>query len=133
MTDPDQIAQGPAEPDYDALLRANLDRVFNERDPGRRAAALDELFVAEPVMYEPTAVVWGREAIATVAGNLLDQFGPTFRFVPLSPAIGHHGLGTLRWQADPEGGPITVTGADVAEVVEGRMARLWVLLDPSAA
>ncbi|OHV15515.1 hypothetical protein BK022_18460 [Methylorubrum extorquens] len=133
MTDSNETSQGSAEPDYDGLLRANLERVFNERDVDRRAAALNELFVAEPIMYEPTNVVQGRAAISAVADNLLDQFGPTFRFTPIGGAVGHHGLGTLQWQAGPEGGPVTVTGADVAEVVDGRIARLWVLLNPPAA
>ena len=121
------------EPDYDRLLRANLERVFNERDAGRRAAALEELFVVEPVMYEPDGVVQGRAAIAAVAGHLLDRFGPTFRFTPVGRAVGHHGLASLPWQAGPEGGPVTVTGTDVAEVVDGRIARLWVLLALPAA
>ena len=130
MTNTDQITQGPTEPDYDGLLRANLERVFNERDAAKRAAALADLFVDEPVMYEPTDVVRGREAISAVAGKLLEQFGPTFRFSPVGAAVGHHGLGSLRWQAGPDDGPVAVTGADVAEVVGGRIARLWVLLNP---
>ena len=121
------------EPGYDHLLRANLERVFNERDPARRATALDELYVAEPVMYEPTDVVRGRAAIADVAGKLLEQFGPTFRFTPMGTAVGHHGLGSLQWQAGPDGGAVVVTGADVAEVVNGRIARLWVLLTQPAS
>lgn len=120
------------EPDFDRQLRANLEHVFNERDERRRAEALAELFVEEPVMYEPANVVRGREAISAVAGNLLEQFGPTFRFVPAGKAVGHHGLGALRWEAGPEGGPVAVTGADVAEFQDGRIARLWVLLNPSA-
>ena len=118
------------EPDYDHLLRSNLERVFNERDADRRAAAIDELFVAEPVMYEPDKVVIGRAAIAAVAGSLLEQFGPTFGFTPAGPAVGHHGVGVLRWQAGPAGGPVAVTGTDAAEIVDGRIARLWVLLNP---
>ncbi|MGX7705964.1 nuclear transport factor 2 family protein [Methylobacterium sp. Gmos1] len=124
------VAPAAGEPDYDHLLRANLARVFNERDPAGRTAALDELFVAEPVMYEPTGLVRGRAAISEVAGRLLEQFGPAFRFVPEGRAVGHHGLGTLRWTAGPEGGPVAVTGTDAAEIVDGRIARLWVLLDP---
>lgn len=118
------------EPDYDRLLRANLARVFNERDDGKRAAAIDELFVADPVMYEPDHVVKGRAAIAAVAGQLLKQFGPTFRFTPAGPAVGHHGLAVLRWEAGPEGGPVAVTGSDAAQIVDGRIASLWVLLNP---
>ncbi|GJE59037.1 nuclear transport factor 2 family protein [Methylobacterium trifolii] len=128
----DTNAPTAAEPDYDQLLRANLERVFSERDANKRAAALDDLFVADPVMYEPTHVVRGRAAIAEVAGKLLDQFGPTFRFVPIGQAVGHHGLGSLPWQAGPEGGPVVITGTDVADVVDGRIARLWVLLNPPA-
>jgi hypothetical protein len=133
LSETEHAARRAPEPDYDHLLRANLERVFNERDADRRSVALDELYVAEPVMFEPTNVVEGRSAISAVAGNLLEQFGPTFRFTPLGTAVGHHGLGSLQWQAGPDGGPIVVTGADVAEVVDGRIARLWVLLNLPAA
>ncbi|MEI8150340.1 MAG: nuclear transport factor 2 family protein [Hyphomicrobiales bacterium] len=121
------------EPDYDYLLRENLQRVFSERDATKRTAALDELFVADPVMYEPTAIVRGRAAISEVAGKLLEQFGPTFSFTPKGAAVGHHGLGSLQWQAGPAGGPVAVTGTDAAEIVDGKIARLWVLLNPPSA
>ena len=117
-------------PDYDFLLRSNLNRVFNERDAGRRAAALAELYVDDPVMFEPDGIVRGRDAIGAVAGKLLDQFGPTFSFVPDGGTVGHHGLAVLRWHAGPDGGPVAVTGADAAEFDNGRIVRLWVLLDP---
>ena len=130
MPESETTAREAGEPDHDGLLRANLRRVFNERDAARRLAALAELFVAEPVLYEPDGVVTGRAAIAEVAGKLLDQFGPAFRFTPEGAGVGHHGLGALRWRGGPEGGPPAVTGTDVAEIVDGRIARLWVLLDP---
>lgn len=129
MSQPDQTVSTTGEPDYDRLLRANLERVFNERDPQRRERAVEEIFVSAPVMFEPDNVVTGRAAIAAVAGALLERFGPTFRFVPTGPAAGHHGLGVLRWQAGPANGPVAVTGADVAEIVDGKIARLWVLLN----
>jgi hypothetical protein len=119
----------PIEPDYDHLLRSNLERVFNERDPARRALALAELFVEQPTMYEPDGIVQGRGAISAVAGKLLDQFGPDFAFVPEKTAVGHHGMGSLRWHAGPAQGPPIVTGIDTAAIVEGRIERLWVLLD----
>ncbi|GJD65019.1 nuclear transport factor 2 family protein [Methylobacterium frigidaeris] len=125
-----ETGSAAGEPDYDCLLRSNLARVFNERDAATRAAALADLFVDDPVMFEPTGIVRGRAAISAVAGGLLEQFGPDFRFVPEGDALGHHGLGTLHWRAGPEGGPVAVTGIDAAEIVDGRIARLWVLLDP---
>jgi hypothetical protein len=122
----------PAEPDYDHLLRANLERVFNERDAAKRTAAVAELYSAEAVMFEPTAIVRGQTAIAKVAGDLLERFGPTFSFTPQGAALGHHGLGTLAWSAGSAGGPVEVIGRDVAEIIEGKIARLWVLFDPPA-
>jgi hypothetical protein len=112
--------------DYDFLLRSNLERVFCERDPQRRAAAIAELFVADPIMFEPDGVVHGREAISRVAGGLLEKFGPDFTFVAEGRAAGHHGMGVLRWST--QAGPAPLTGMDVAEISAGRIARLWVLL-----
>lgn len=114
---------------YDALLRANLQRVFNERDAQKRIAAVQELFAGTPTMYEPTGIVTGRAAISEVAGALLDQFGPDFAFVAEGTAVGHHGLGYLRWHAGPGDGPVIVSGVDVAEISAGKIVRLWVLLD----
>ena len=125
----DQTAKQEEEPDYDYLLRSNLERVFNERDAQKRAAALEDLFVAEPTLYEPTNIVTGRAAISAVAGSLLEQFGPSFHFTPEGDAVGHHGLGLLHWRGGPADGPVVVTGMDAAEVVDGRIARLWVLLN----
>lgn len=129
MTDSNEASKTATEPDYNTLLRANLERVFNERDDIKRNAAVHELFSAEPTMYEPTGIVIGRSAISDVAGALLKQFGPDFSFVPEGVAVGHHGLGYLKWRAGPANGPVVVSGVDAAEVSDGRIVRLWVLLD----
>ena len=34
------------------LLQANLKRVFNERDAGRRRRAIQELYAADSTLYE---------------------------------------------------------------------------------
>jgi hypothetical protein len=126
----DAAATSPdVEPDYDALLRANLQCVFNERNPVLRDAAIADLYVADPTMYEPDAIVKGRQSISDIAGKLLDSFGADFTFVPEGKGLGHHGMATLRWQAGTPGNPAMVWGADTAEIIDGRIARLWVLLD----
>ena len=80
-------------------------------------------------MYEPANVVSGRAAISEVVGKLLEQFGPTFAFATEGIAVGHHGFGVLPWHAGPKDRPVAVTGADVAEVIEGTIARLRVMLN----
>ena len=40
---------------FDALMRANVARVFSERDVGRRRAALEELYTDDAKLYELTA------------------------------------------------------------------------------
>ena len=116
--------------DYDALLKANLEQVFNQRDDARRDAAIAALYTDQPVMYEPAGPVQGRDAISRVAGQLLAQFGPRFRFQPEGDGVGHHGMGTLRWTGGEPGQPPVVQGFDTTEVVDGRIARLWVLISP---
>jgi hypothetical protein len=59
-------------------------------------------------MFDPTKVVRGRSEISSVAGRLLEQFGPDFTFVPTGVALGHHGLARLAWQAGPKSGPVAV-------------------------
>jgi len=95
----------------------------------KRNAAVQELFSSEPTMYEPAGIVTGQTAISEVAGALLKQFGPDFSFVAEGVAVGHHGLAYLKWRAGPANGPVIVSGVDVAEVSDGRILRLWVLLD----
>jgi hypothetical protein len=41
--------------DYNRLMQANLTRVFNERDAGRRIVAIRELYAEDAVLYEPDA------------------------------------------------------------------------------
>ena len=60
--------------DFDGLLRANLEQVFNERDDTKRAAAIAALYTQAPVMYEPSRPVHGQDAISRVASDLLKQF-----------------------------------------------------------
>lgn len=116
--------------DFDGLLRANLEQVFNERDDTKRAAAIAALYTQAPVMYEPSRPVHGQDAICRVASDLLKQFGPTFRFRAEGVAVGHHGMATLRWTAGEPDVPPVVQGFDTAEILDGRIARLWVLIDP---
>lgn len=118
--------------DYDGLLQANLVQVFGQRDAKKRMAAIVELYAPDAVLYEPDAVATGPTAIAEAIDALLISLPPEFIFTANGPAVGHHGLGRLRWQAGPPQGPFAITGTDVVRLEEGRIQSLHVFLDPPA-
>jgi hypothetical protein len=126
MSDP------PTPLDYDALMRANLARVFGERDAARRIEAIRELYAEDAVLYEPHASVSGHAAISEAVSALLASLPPDFVFSAAGPAVGHNGLGRLNWRSGPRDGPFAVTGTDVARIEGGRIHSLHVFLDPAS-
>lgn len=119
--------------DYDALMQANLTRVFGERDAERRMAVIRELYTADAVLYEPHRAVSGHDAICEAVTALLVSLPPEFVFTASGPAVGHHGVGRLRWSSGRPGHPAAATGMDVAEIRGGRIVSLFVFLDPLGA
>jgi hypothetical protein len=120
--------------DYDSLMQANLARVFGERNAARRIKAIAELYADDAVLYEPPDTsATGHAAISEAVEALLSNLPPNFAFTAMGPAVGHHGMGRLRWQAGPPNGPAAVTGTDVARFEGGRIQTLHVFLDPAAA
>ena len=123
---------GAADGEFDALMQANIVRVFNERDPDRRRVALSELYSEDATLYDPETVATGREAISRAVDNLLLSLPPDFVFTAAGHAVGHNGAARLFWRAGPPDGPVAVTGTDVAHIENGRIKLLYVFVDPVA-
>jgi SnoaL-like domain len=119
--------------DYDGLMQANLARVFGERDAARRMNAIAELYADNAILHEPDASATGHAAISRAVDTLLSGLPANFVFTAMGPAVGHHGMGRLRWRSGPPNGPAAVTGTDVARIEGGRIQTLHVFLDPAAA
>jgi hypothetical protein len=119
--------------DYNRLMQANLTRVFNERDAGRRIVAIRELYAEDAVLYEPDASAKGYAAISEAVTALLGHLPPNFVFSAAGPAIGHHNIGRLRWRSGPPDGPVAVTGMDIAHFEHGRIHSIYVFLEPAGA
>lgn len=119
--------------DYDSLMQANLARVFGERDASRRMDAIAELYAEDAALYEPDSVAKGYAAISEAVEALLASLPPSFAFTAIGPAVGHHDVARLRWQAGPPNGPIAMTGTDVTRFEGGRIQTLHVFLDPAGA
>lgn len=119
--------------DYDALLQANLKRVFCEPDAVRRFEAIREIYAEDAVLYEPHQTFCGHAAICEAVTALLASLPPNFVFTAIGTATGHHGIGRLRWQSGPPEGPVAVTGMDVAHFEGSLIHSLYVFLDPIGA
>jgi hypothetical protein len=117
--------------DYDGLMQANLARVFGERDTSRRTKAIAQLYADDAILYEPGASARGHAAIGQAVKALLSSLPANFVFTAIGPAVGHHGVGRLRWQSGPPNGPVAVTGTDVARIEGGQIQSLHVFLDPT--
>lgn len=109
------------------LMIDNLHRVFGERDPEKRRAAIAEIVADDVVFSDPEGVVVGAEAVDAKIDELLAG-APGFVFTETGPVRESQDLGLLTWGFGPEGEPPVVTGIDVATVVDGRIATLHTIL-----
>lgn len=115
------------------LLQANLKRVFNERDAGRRGKAIQDLYAPDATFYEQEAKYSGTEAIARAVTQLLAALPPTLMFSLAAPAMQNHDMGKLLWKGHLPDGTAVVTGTDIAEVKEGRIRSLHVFIDAAVS
>jgi hypothetical protein len=118
-------------PDFDALMRANLERVFNERDSSRRSVALAALYHNDAVFYEADVAAVGLEEISSAVEAIQRMLPPDFCFRPAAGATGHHGMGKLLWEAGPIDAPAAATGTDIAQFEQGKITKVHVFLDPA--
>jgi hypothetical protein len=118
--------------DLDALMQANIVRVFNERNPDRRRAALGELYAEDARLYDPETAATGQDAISRAVDDLHRMLPPDFVFAATGHAVGHNGAARLFWRAGPPGGTAVITGTDVAHIEDGRIKLLYVFVDPIA-
>ncbi len=130
MTDQPYIE---ATEDYDSRMQLTGARVFGERDTERRIVAIHKLYAENAVLYEPDASSTGHAAICEAVDTLTASLPPDFVFTAISPAVGHHSMGRLRWQAGPPSGPVAVTETEAARFQDGLIQTLHVFLDPPGA
>jgi SnoaL-like domain len=108
----------------DELLRANLERAFNEPDAQKRLEVIRELYAPDAVVHDREGSVVGHEAINALITRLMPTLPAGLAFVPDGPAMAHHGLGVMRWHTSPP----MLNGFDVAQFREQRIAVLHVFI-----
>lgn len=114
----------------ESLMTANLLGVFNERDEGKRRAAIDSTYAADVRWTDDEGVTTGREALEAKCVALQRSLG-ALRFVAAGPAHQLSGFGHLAWQlVDPSDGQPRMAGFDVALITDGVITDLYTVLTP---
>ena len=114
------------------LLHRNLQEVFGESNAVRRRAAIEELYTEDCVLYVPSGVFVGPEALDKFAGDLWATH-PHFVYTPRGEAQALHNAGRLAWGSGPRSEPPNYRGLDVVIVRDGKIAALYVFLDSAAS
>jgi 1-acyl-sn-glycerol-3-phosphate acyltransferase len=118
MTDPDRIRE---------LLLINLFAVFNERDANRRLKAIAANYTEDVIWSDPDGTTHGHEALNERAQELLDGI-PDFVFTAAGQVQITRDLGHLAFNLGVPEQPPAVSGFDVAQVRDGRIAVLYTLV-----
>jgi hypothetical protein len=116
----------------ETLLKRNLREVFGERDPARRRAAIEELFVEDAVFSDPHQRHVGRDALDR-AVTALHELMPGYLFKEIGAAQARTDSGRLAWSFGPTEDPQRITGVDVIVVRGNQIAALYTFLDQAPA
>lgn len=114
------------------LARLNLLGVFGERDPEARAAVARRIYTDDVAFADPDGVVVGVPALTAKAGDLLAG-APGFVFAPVGEVRVVQDVTVLPWTFGPPGAAPVVQGMDICVVEDGRIARMYTLVDAPAA
>jgi SnoaL-like domain len=114
------------------LLYRNLQEVFGEGDASRRRAAIRDFYTEDCVLYVPPGIFVGHDALDKFAGDLRATH-PHFVYTPRGEPQALHNGGILAWGSGPNGEAPNYTGLDVVIVRDGKIAALYVFLNPKFA
>jgi hypothetical protein len=98
--------------------------MWNEEDPARRAALIEEAWAADGAYRDPLLAADGHEALSAMV-ETVHQHYPGHRFARLTAVDEHNGYARFGWQLAAPDGAVTVAGVDVAELdADGRLQRI---------
>lgn len=111
------------------LLLRNLHGVFEESDPQRRRATIEEIFTEDSHFYEPNGVRQGWDEIDQIAGAIRATH-PDFRYTPLQePEELHETAGRIQWVSGLPGQSPAYAGTDFIVARDGRIAEIYLFFD----
>jgi hypothetical protein len=107
---------------------------WNEAEPQRRRALVDQTFTTEATYLDPMMSGAGTEEITTMIGAAQQQLAG-HRFVLAGAPDEHHGRVRFTWHLEPDaGGAPVAVGHDFATVsADGRLRTVVGFLEQAAA
>jgi hypothetical protein len=117
----------------ETLVRRYIES-WNETDPARRHAIIEDIFTEDAQYTDPLAFLEGREAIERAIAGVQSQFpGLVFSLGGIIDA--HHDVARFIWHLGEPGSQPAVVGFDVAVINDGRLQQIYGFLDkvPAAA
>ena len=115
------------------LLIRHLPDVFGERDPARRATAIEVIFDRDCLFSDPLGRHVGHRELEDTVAALKAQFPDPCLLADRAASRALQNCGRFAWAFGPPHEPRRITGLDVAVVNAGRIAALYTLLDPTGA
>jgi hypothetical protein len=110
------------------LMHANLFDVFNQRDHGRRRAAIARIYSDDIRWTDDDGVTVGHDALDAKAVALQAKLGD-LQFISPGPTHQTLGLGYLAFQlVKPGSGIPQISGFDVAIIRDGVIVELYTVL-----
>lgn len=96
---------------------------YAEPDRARRTELLGQVWADDGQLLDPPLDGTGVAAIADLVDAVLAHY-PEHRFRRTTVVDEHHGFARYGWELAGPDGTVAVTGTDVVEIVDGRIARV---------
>jgi hypothetical protein len=112
------------------LVHANL-RVFSERDPDARWAAIQRTYAEDVKFIDPDGEFTGRQALNNQAQKILDGAPPDAVLEEEGPRYVGTDTAVQAWRFGPPGSPVA-RGIDILTLRDNRVSRVRTLLVPDA-
>jgi len=115
----------------ESLLTRNVLEVFNERDSQKRLALMKALYREDGVFHESNdASFVGIEVINARVTEVLETIAPELLFRATAPEERNNDVARVSWTLSAAGGPIVLSGMDIGLLKDGKIAALYMFVDP---
>jgi len=102
--------------------------VWNETDPERRRALIEESFAPDAHYLDPLMAGRGHAEVDALIAGVQQRF-PEFRFALIGKPDGFGDQVRFSWGLGPDGADAPIKGTDFAELHEGRLKSVTGFLD----